>query len=236
MTIARELDDKEGIAGLLNSLGEMARLQNDYERARALYNESLALRRELGTRFGMAMMLHNLGYVALHRGDGRQAAAFFEESMALYRELNARKGIAECMAGLAGVARVEAQPERAARLFGATEVLQEATGTHLIAADKAEYDRNVALVRSQLDEATFAAVWAEGREMAADASVFSSSGYLNDRCFHLPACRCHVCRAPWRRSPGGNECHLSSGAFFHCYCFRNRCRGDITYLAESGSR
>ena len=171
LALARELDNKEGVARLLNSLGEMARLQNDYERADALYNEGLALRRELGTRFGAAMMLHNLGYVALHRGDGRQAAAFFEESMTLYRELNARKGIAECLAGLAGVARAEAQPERAARLFGAAEVLQEATGTHLIAADKAEYDRNVALVRAQLDETTFAEAWAEGREMAADASA-----------------------------------------------------------------
>jgi predicted ATPase len=171
LALARELGNKEGIARLLNSLGEMARLQNDYERADALYSESLALRRELGNRFGAAMMLHNLGYVALYRGDGRQAAAFFEESMALYRELNARKGIAECLAGLAGVAGVEGQLERAARLFGATEVLQEATATHLIAADKAEYDRNVALVRAQLDETTFAEAWAEGREMAVDASA-----------------------------------------------------------------
>ncbi|MCP4536197.1 MAG: protein kinase [Chloroflexi bacterium] len=166
LTLARELGNKEGVAGLLNSLGEMARLQNDYERANDVYNESLALRRELGSRFGIAMMLHNLGYVALHQGDGQRATTFFTESIALYQELNAQKGIAECIAGLAGVARVEGQPERAARLFGATQVLQEATGTRLIAADKAEYDRNLALVRAQLDEATFAAAWAKGREMA----------------------------------------------------------------------
>ena len=44
----------------------------------------------------------------------------------------------------------------------------ETTGTRLIAADRAEYDRNVAAVRAQLDEAAFAAAWAEGRAMAAD--------------------------------------------------------------------
>ncbi len=44
----------------------------------------------------------------------------------------------------------------------------EATDAHLAAADKAEYDRNVATVRAQLDGATFAVAWAEGREMATD--------------------------------------------------------------------
>jgi tetratricopeptide (TPR) repeat protein len=168
LTLARELSDKEGIAGLLNSLGEMARLQGDYERAAALYDESLSLRRELGTRIGVAMMLHNLGYVALRQGDGRQAAAFFEASLIRYRELKDKNGIAFCLAGLAGLAGAEGQMERAARLLGAAEALLEATGARLIAADRAEYDHNVAIVRAQLDEAAFAAARAEGRAMATD--------------------------------------------------------------------
>jgi predicted ATPase/serine/threonine protein kinase len=170
LTLARELSDKEGIAGLLNSLGEMARLHGDYERAAVFYDESLALRRELGSKSRIAMMLHNRGYVALRQGDGRQAATFFEDSMTLYRELENKTGIAECLVGLAGVAGAEGQPEWAARLFGAVEALVEATGDHLAAADQAEYDHNVATVRAQLDEATFAAAWEEGRRMTADAT------------------------------------------------------------------
>ena len=46
LMLARELDDKVRIAELLNSLGEMARLQGDYERAAELYGESL-VRRDL---------------------------------------------------------------------------------------------------------------------------------------------------------------------------------------------
>jgi predicted ATPase len=168
LALARELDDKEGIAGLLNSLGEMARLQGDYERAAELYGEGLVLRRELGTRFGTAMMLHNLGYVALHRGDGQQAIALFEGSMALYQELKRPKGIAECVAGLAGAAGVMGRPERAARLFGAAEALLKTTGAQMVGVDRAERDRYVAIVRAQLDEAAFAAAWAEGRAMLDD--------------------------------------------------------------------
>jgi hypothetical protein len=95
-------------------------------------------------------------------------ATSFEDSLALYREVGNEDGIAYCLAGLAGVAGAEGQPERAARLLGAAEALLEATGVRLIAADRAEYDRNVAAVRAQLDEAAFAAAWAEGRAMAAD--------------------------------------------------------------------
>ena len=105
-------------------------------------------------------------------------ATSFEDSLALYREVGNEDGIAYCLAGLAGVAGAEGQPERAARLLGAAEALLEASGTHLIAADRAEYDHNVATVRAQLDEAAFAAAWAEGRALAADdweqSGLFSS--------------------------------------------------------------
>jgi hypothetical protein len=132
----------------------------------------LEIRRELGNKITIAMLLHNLGYVALSQGEGFRAAALFKESLTLYREWDGQSGIAECLAGLAAAAAAEAEgeplvAERAARLFGAAEALLEARGISLVAADKAEYGRYVAVVRSQLDEAALAAAWAEGRAMAA---------------------------------------------------------------------
>jgi predicted ATPase len=174
LALARDLGDKHGIAALLNSLGEMARVQGDYQRAGEHYGESLALFRELGSRVQIAMMLHNLCYVVLRQGDRRQAAAYFEESLALYQAVKRRHGVTECLIGLAGVASVEGQlatAGRAARLFGAAEGLFEATGGGLAAADQAEYDHYVALARDQLDQAAFAAAWAEGRAMTMEKAV-----------------------------------------------------------------
>jgi tetratricopeptide (TPR) repeat protein len=174
LALARELGYKNGIAALLNSLGEMARFQGDYKRAAALYEESLTLFRELGGRVQIAMMLHNLGYVVLRQGDGRQAAALFEESLALYQALKRKHGVTECLIGMAGVAAAGGQPataRRAARLFGAAEELLEATGGGLAAADQAEHDRYVALTREQLDESAFGAAWAEGRAMTMEQAV-----------------------------------------------------------------
>ncbi|HEX9922142.1 MAG TPA: hypothetical protein VGD99_05735, partial [Anaerolineae bacterium] len=57
------------------------------------------------------------------------------------------------------------------RLFGAAEILYENSVVRLEYADQVEYDRNVAVVRAQLDEATFAAAWAEGRAMTLEQAV-----------------------------------------------------------------
>ncbi len=168
LTLARELGGQSSTPWRLNSLGAMAHFRGDYERAAALYSESLAIHRELGDKRGIAMLLHNLGHVALRQGDGRQAVTFFEEGLAQWREMDSKVGIAKGLAGLAGVAGAEAQPKRAARLFGTAEALFEITDTHpMDRVDQVEWDHNVAIVRGQLDEATFAAAWAEGRAMAA---------------------------------------------------------------------
>jgi hypothetical protein len=37
--------------------------------------------------------------------------------------------------------------------------------------DQIQHDRNVAAVRAQLDEATFAAAWAEGRAMTLEQTI-----------------------------------------------------------------
>ncbi len=60
------------------------------------------------------------------------------------------------------------QPERAARLFGSGQALrigsQGALWPWPIGA-RVDYECDVAAVRAQLDEATFAATWETGRAM-----------------------------------------------------------------------
>ena len=62
--------------------------QDDYERAAALCEESLAMARRLDDRAGTAFALNGLGNIAFGRGDHRRALAHYEESLALRRALN----------------------------------------------------------------------------------------------------------------------------------------------------
>jgi hypothetical protein len=80
--------------------------------------------------------------------------------------------LAFALVGLAGSLAMLGQGERAARLYGAAEALQARTGATLPnQAARALHERQVAALRAQLDPATFAAAWAEGRAMTLDEAI-----------------------------------------------------------------
>jgi predicted ATPase len=68
-------------------------MQSDYTRARACYEEGLALYRQLGDRAGMADAMSALSLVLVEQGDYVKAKAFGEESLAICRETGYQEGI-----------------------------------------------------------------------------------------------------------------------------------------------
>ncbi len=154
----------------LNSLGEMARYREDWEKAERYYEQTLKLARELGSDFRIALALHNLGYVALFTGEPERAGKFLTESLSLYQERQYHKGVAECLAGLGKVAASKGMLARAARLCGATEVILEGLGTRLDTLDRADYERTLGTLRSRLDE-RLETLLDEGRAMSMEKAV-----------------------------------------------------------------
>jgi predicted ATPase/DNA-binding SARP family transcriptional activator len=88
----------------LDGAGMLACDQGDYGTAKALYEESLAIRRELGDRPGIANSLHNLGLVANFQEDYAASRALYEESLAIRREMEDRQGIASSLNNLGNMA------------------------------------------------------------------------------------------------------------------------------------
>ncbi|MFL5803730.1 MAG: ATP-binding protein [Roseiflexaceae bacterium] len=176
LALRRQLGDKHGIAGALNNLGMVALCQGDYAQARPLVEEALALIRELGNERYIAILLNNLGIVALGQHDLARASMCCTESLRLLRDLNNVYDIKDCLVGLAGVAAEGGHPARAARLGGAIEVLLGSIGAVLERAERATFDRSVAVARAALNEATFAALWAEGRAMPLERTIAYALG------------------------------------------------------------
>ncbi len=167
----REAASVPGAVSALNRLGDLARCQGDYDNAGKLYSECVALYRDMGDKDELPSLLHNQGYVALHRGDYAQALALFEEALAMQVETGNQAGITECLAGIAGVLTARGEGERGARLFGAAEALRARLAAAIWPANRIEYDRSLALLRTSLDEATLAAAWAEGRAMSMERAI-----------------------------------------------------------------
>ena len=101
-------------AKVLNAAGVLAWFQGDYPGARALHEESLAIRRALGDRSSIAISLNSLGNVASNQRDYPTARALFEESLAIRRELGDRSGMAAPLSNLGIIAEYQGD-YRAAR-------------------------------------------------------------------------------------------------------------------------
>jgi tetratricopeptide (TPR) repeat protein len=150
----------------MNNLGDVAYHRGDYDKARALYDESLSIKRRIGDKFGIAYSLRSLANVMYRQGDQASARALYAESLERRRTLGERSGIAECLEGLAAVATAEGRYERSATLFAAADALRENLGTPVPPADRTEHQRVLADVRASLGQVLFDNAWARGRAMS----------------------------------------------------------------------
>jgi tetratricopeptide (TPR) repeat protein len=171
LTLFRDQGNIHGIIRALNFIGELARLDGDYDRAGKAYEECLNLCRQSGDGLREAYQLANLGLVAQHRGDYKIAESCLKEALSLSKELNVKYPLALHIAGLSGPASALGDPERAAQLLGASDGLLKDMGLRQQPSDQPEVDRFEAAVRTQLSKEAFTAAWEKGQAMSLDEAV-----------------------------------------------------------------
>src|SRR5215208_4936398 len=171
LAIAREAGDTTSVAFASQYLAVTAMLSGDYERAQTLFEATLEMTRITGNRKGQAISLNNLGLVALCRGDYARAAKLSSESLKLSEEGLDHQVLTWSLDTLAAVCGQRRYVGRAARLWGAAEVLREASGFSQPPDDERVLEPFLKDARSRLDEATFQAAWEEGRAMTEEQAV-----------------------------------------------------------------
>ena len=167
----RGVQSSIGEVQMLVKLGDVVRSEGDYERAAELYEECLAQARKIGARVLAASALHKLGQIAHHRGNYAQACSLLKESVKMQQEAGNKQGIAECLAALAGVIGAQGHLDWAARFFGAADAILEQIKVPMAPADRAQYDRDLAAARAQVEEQTWEIAWAEGRAWSLEQAI-----------------------------------------------------------------
>jgi non-specific serine/threonine protein kinase len=167
----RALGSASGIATALGALGGAAGSQGDHERAAALLNESARLFGEAGNARRRAEMRLELARVTLGRGDAAAAAGLVAESLAVLRDLGAQRNLTEGLDLAGAVASAQRRWPRAVRLFGAAAAARAVLGLAAPPAGRARHERELAGVRGELADATFAAAWTEGQAMSLTLAV-----------------------------------------------------------------
>ncbi len=102
------------LAMLLHVTAILARVQGDYDRARAMFEECLAIRRERNDRPGIVGALHNLGITAYEQGNYAQAVRCYEEALPIARTIEETYGTAFGLASLGDAVRALGDPQQAA--------------------------------------------------------------------------------------------------------------------------
>ena len=120
--LERALARSEGVAvsiraKALEAAANLASLQDDTDRAEALFESSLALYRELGDRRGMAASLFWLGGIAGQRNDLARAHGLIGEALTLQRQVGDKEGTAWSLFGMAALACEQGEYATARALY-----------------------------------------------------------------------------------------------------------------------
>jgi tetratricopeptide (TPR) repeat protein len=164
-------DDQLGLARSFGQRGLSAMLQEDLGTAIRLLGESVARSRALGANFILPGVQFYLGTALAFAEQLDAALEQLRDALRLQAEAGDQLGLSFTLLAFAAVANRQGQAERAACLCGAVTRLHQQTGIVMAPVPRAIYEREIAAVRAQLDEATFAAAFAHGQTLTTAEAV-----------------------------------------------------------------
>src|SRR5262249_23736735 len=150
--------------GALSVLGQAAMMEDDLERARAHFEESLSFNRSLPTPCYM-------GIVAFEQGRFDEAREYLQEFLVLARDPFDARLVANALDAFGGLAAAKGQPVRAFQLAGAAESLRARWRVQPRAWFRERLDRARQRAADGLDEATLDNAWMAGQRLTPDDAI-----------------------------------------------------------------
>ncbi|HEU5099356.1 MAG TPA: adenylate/guanylate cyclase domain-containing protein [Roseiflexaceae bacterium] len=136
LALAQEMNDRQNIAQIHNTLGFVYYRQGHYPRSLAAYREALAINQSLGSSYQEANTLMNLALTLCASGQYQEAARSAREALERAEALHAQRLIAEALNALAEAALGSADLEAAATATAESLRLSQEIGS--------KYDQGVA--------------------------------------------------------------------------------------------
>jgi predicted ATPase/DNA-binding SARP family transcriptional activator len=179
LTTSRTLGNQQGIADSLSFLALTAFLRRELQTARLLNEESLAIWTALNDRQAIVWARTRLGAVLLQQAEYRAAYDEFMISLKICRELDFQWGLAWVFDGLAHLVSLHEAQDLAARLAAAAEWTREVAGVHLAPSEKAELDRMLDELRSEIGVETFESIWSQRHRYPVDDLIQAARNVLD---------------------------------------------------------
>lgn len=157
------MDDRTYISFMTHNSGLIAYFQGDYERARTLFTESLAMVEDENSR---ALTLGNLSLVALAEGHLDQALALQRDAFANWRHITNLPWLPRGLEHFALIAIAMGDTAHGVRLLGAAAAERTRIGGTQPDNDRAVNERYIGQAQAALGASTYTDLWAEGEALS----------------------------------------------------------------------
>jgi predicted ATPase len=128
--LLRKRGDSWATARALNNLGVSLRIHHaDYDKARLIAEETLALCRALKDKMGIGLSFANIGLSAINQGDFPVARAFMERALAVFHDINFKQKIGETLSNLSEIVRSQGDYAQAQKIAGESVAIFEELGS-----------------------------------------------------------------------------------------------------------
>jgi tetratricopeptide (TPR) repeat protein len=165
------MDDRVNEEEALTTYGVLCYWLGEYQRAISFYEEAIELGEQVGNVYQNLWAQFHMSYVFLRQGDIQRARERFLASIADTHKANFLIALVYNIEGLASLHVHENQLARAVQLFAWADVMREKIGDHRPPVEQASVDRDLAVLRSQLDDSTFERLWREGGRLTQDQAI-----------------------------------------------------------------
>jgi len=153
------------------SSGRGAMFRGDFATARERFRQCLPLFNEMGDIHRTNMINSELAHMDRFEGKLELAEAGYRKTIPVWQKLGHRAAIAHQLECFAFLAKSLEQTERAASLLGAAEALRKKININMTPHEKEDYDKEVADLRNNSDEAEFTQAWSKGRAMSVEEAI-----------------------------------------------------------------
>lgn len=171
LSLSRQLGDQVREDEALITYGTLAYWQGNYQRAIAFYEEGILLGEKIGYHYQNLWAQIYMAYAVLRQGEIHKARQLFANGIHDMQKANLLIGLVFAMEGLANLHVNQGQIQRAARLFAWADAMREKMGDPRPPVEQASVERDLATIRSQMDDVEFAQLLAQGRSITVEQAI-----------------------------------------------------------------
>ena len=170
LTIYRQLESQAGEANVLMFYGRLAFWQGDYSQACTYFEQSILLYEKVGASWSAWSRVH-MAYSLLRQGDVVQARETFELSLQQFEKAGYINGLIFTIEGFASWHVNQGQAEHATQLFAWADIMREKMDDDRPPVEQESVERDLAIIRSHLDDIVFEKAYQTGRTMTTEQAI-----------------------------------------------------------------